>query len=59
LPLLPAEAVSASCESAAPSHTLHHGWVAGGTPRVRIDEVVAAIFRAPRSYTPEDVVELS
>ncbi len=28
-------------------------------PRHRIDEVVAAIFRAPRSYTGEDVVELS
>jgi len=42
----------------APSHTLHHGWIVdadGG----RIDEVVAAIFRAPRSYTREDVVELS
>jgi tRNA modification GTPase len=47
-----------SCALAdADSHTLHHGWVvAGGT---RIDEVVAALFRAPRSYTGEDVVELS
>lgn len=45
--------------SAAASHTLHHGWATWpGTGR-RLDEVVAAIFRAPRSYTREDVVELS
>ena len=29
------------------------------TARVRLDEVVAAVFRAPRSYTRQDVVELS
>jgi tRNA modification GTPase len=29
------------------------------SPRVRLDEVVAAVFRAPRSYTRQDVVELS
>ena len=51
--------------AAAPSHTLHHGWAvrraAGsrGAAAERIDEVVAAVFRAPRSYTREDVVELS
>jgi tRNA modification GTPase len=52
----------------APSHTLHHGWVwvpegahagAAGPARGAIDEVIAAVFRAPRSYTREDVVELS
>jgi tRNA modification GTPase len=53
----------------APSHTLHHGWVVwpesaadgarGGAGRGRVDEVVAAIFRSPRSYTREDVIELS
>ncbi len=42
----------------APSHTLHHGWAVDGLGE-RIDEVVAALFRAPRSYTREDVVELS
>jgi len=58
--------------AAAASHTLHHGWAewpagsaagseAAGPPADgrRIDEVVAAVFRAPRSYTREDVVELS
>ena len=47
----------------AASHTLHHGWAeqpaSGAAPAHRVDEVVAAIFRAPRSYTREDVVELS
>jgi len=48
-----------ACVSAAASHTLHHGWaVWPGTER-RLDEVVVAVFRAPRSYTREDVVELS
>jgi tRNA modification GTPase len=41
----------------APTHTLHHGWLAAADGP--IDEVVAAVFRAPRSYTAEDVVELS
>ena len=57
----------------ADSHTLHHGWAVWperspavdlpqsrdpGSPR-RLDEVVAAVFRGPRSYTREDVVEIS
>lgn len=44
--------------AAVPSHTIHHGRAvdAGGAP---LDEVLAAVFRAPRSYTREDVVELS
>ena len=41
-------------------HTLHHGWAVWPDEREeRIDEVVAAVFRAPRSYTREDLVELS
>ena len=44
----------------AADHTLHHGWARWpGEPQRRIDEVVAGVFRAPRSYTREDVVELS
>jgi tRNA modification GTPase len=42
----------------AASHTLHHGW-AMDAGNVAIDEVVAAIFRAPRSYTGDDVIEFS
>ena len=54
----------------APGHTLHHGWAVwpevpnagggvGATGDARLDEVVAAVFRGPRSYTREDVIELS
>ena len=39
------------------SHTAHHGLiVAGGEP---VDDVVATVFRAPRSYTGEDCVEIT
>jgi tRNA modification GTPase len=46
-------------------HTLHHGWAVDGSRRDergderRLDEVVAAVFRAPRSFTGEDTVEWS
>ena len=53
----------------AAANTLHHGWAlapaGAGTSaparaeRARLDEVVAAVFRAPHSYTRQDVVELS
>jgi len=36
-----------------------HALRARAGPADRIDEVVAAIFRAPRSYTGEDVIEMS
>ena len=38
-----------------PSHTLSHGHVTDGAQA--IDEVLAAVMRAPHSYTGEDVVE--
>lgn len=41
-----------------PSHTAHVGYVTDGAGR-EIDQVVATVFRAPRSATGEDVVELS
>ena len=41
----------------APSHTLHHGFLHHGP--VVLDEVVVGVFRRPRSYTGEDVVEVS
>lgn len=43
--------------ASSPSHTLHHGALAEGTDF--LDDVVAGTFRAPRSYTGEDVVEFS
>jgi len=41
-----------------PSHTAHFGYVLSpeGEP---IDQAVATVFRAPRSYTGEDLVELT
>lgn len=43
--------------AAQPSHTLHVGFLHyNGTV---LDEVVLALFKAPRSYTGEDVVEIS
>ena len=43
--------------SAAATHTLHYGHV---VQRGRVvDEVMAAVMRAPRTFTREDVVELS
>lgn len=41
-----------------PSHTLHFGPLRDPEGTL-IDEVVAALFRGPKSYTGEDVVELS
>ncbi|CAN5650867.1 tRNA uridine-5-carboxymethylaminomethyl(34) synthesis GTPase MnmE [soil metagenome] len=41
----------------AKSHTLHVGWLEHH--RQRLDEVVVSLFKAPKSYTGEDVVEIS
>ena len=45
----------------AAGHTLHHGWAVarGADTTSKLDEVVAGLFRAPRSYTGEDTVEFS
>lgn len=40
-----------------PSHTLHVGLLKEGEKT--LDEVVVSLYRGPRSYTGEDVVELS
>ncbi|MCS7082372.1 MAG: tRNA uridine-5-carboxymethylaminomethyl(34) synthesis GTPase MnmE [Bacteroidetes bacterium] len=42
----------------APSHTAHFGRILDAQGRT-IDTVVVTLFRAPRSYTGEDVVEIS
>jgi len=43
--------------SGKPSHTLHVGWLKHHD--VSIDEVVISLFRNPKSFTGEDVVEIS
>src|SRR5687767_1945645 len=40
-----------------PPHTLHVGWLIKGDKK--LDEVVLSLFRAPKSYTGEDVIEIS
>ena len=40
------------------SHTIHFGYIQNEEGRI-IDEVLASLFIAPRSYTGEDVVEVS
>jgi tRNA modification GTPase len=42
---------------AAASHTIHVGWLI--LEGQRIDEVVVSLYRGPRSYTGEDVIEIS
>lgn len=41
-----------------PTHTAHFGRIEAEDGRA-LDEVVATIFRAPKSYTGEDIVEIS
>jgi tRNA modification GTPase len=41
-----------------PSHSAHHGDFVDHSGQL-IDDVIALVFRAPHSYTGEDVVELS
>jgi tRNA modification GTPase len=43
--------------SEAESHTLHHGHVM--RDGAKVDEVLLAVMRAPRTYTCEDVIEIS
>jgi len=43
----------------AATHTVHYGFVVDPRTGERIDEVLATVMRAPRSYTAEDVVEIS
>jgi tRNA modification GTPase len=40
-----------------PSHTIHYGHIVDGDKE--LDEVMVSIFRAPKSFTREDVVEIS
>lgn len=40
----------------ADDHTIHYGWWSAGD--VRIDAVTAMVYRAPHSYTGDDVIEI-
>jgi len=44
----------------AESHTVHYGFIIStGTPSEVIDEVMVSVFRAPKTFTAEDLVEIS
>ncbi len=40
-----------------PSHTVHYGFII--EDKEKIDEVFLSVFRAPKSFTTEDIVEIS
>lgn len=52
-------AASGAGLAAAPSHTVQYGWIIEPSSRQPVDEVLATVLRAPRSYTREDTVEFS
>lgn len=41
------------------SHTVSYGYIIDPITQKKIDEVLITVFRAPRTYTREDVVEVS
>ncbi|PTX62411.1 tRNA modification GTPase trmE [Melghirimyces profundicolus] len=43
----------------AESHTVHYGYIIDPETGDRIDEVLVTVMRAPRTFTREDVVEIS
>lgn len=43
----------------AKSHTIHYGHIIDYKTKEIIDEVLVSIFRAPKTYTKEDVVEIN
>ncbi|WP_334077831.1 tRNA uridine-5-carboxymethylaminomethyl(34) synthesis GTPase MnmE [Paenibacillus sanfengchensis] len=45
--------------SEAESHTVHYGFIVDPVTDEKLEEVLVSLFRAPRSFTTEDVVEIS
>lgn len=43
----------------AESHTVHYGFIIDPRTEEKLEEVLVTVFRAPRSFTTEDVVEIS
>jgi tRNA modification GTPase len=42
-----------------PSHTVHYGFIVRMDTEEKLDEVLVTVMRAPRTFTREDVVEIS
>ncbi|KJD39667.1 tRNA modification GTPase [Paenibacillus polymyxa] len=45
--------------SNAPTHTVHYGHIIDPQSQEKVEEVLVTVMRAPRSFTTEDVVEIS
>ncbi|MEC0181404.1 tRNA uridine-5-carboxymethylaminomethyl(34) synthesis GTPase MnmE [Paenibacillus peoriae] len=45
--------------SKAPTHTVHYGHIIDPHNQEKVEEVLVTVMRAPRSFTTEDVVEIS
>jgi tRNA modification GTPase len=45
--------------SEVPSHTVHYGFVVDPANGEKVDEVLVTVMRAPKTFTREDVVEIS
>ncbi|KAF6579494.1 tRNA uridine-5-carboxymethylaminomethyl(34) synthesis GTPase MnmE [Paenibacillus sp. EKM212P] len=45
--------------SKAPTHTVHYGHIIDPQSQEKVEEVLVTVMRAPRSFTTEDVVEIS
>lgn len=45
--------------SEVPSHTVHYGFIQNPATGSRVEEVLVTVMRGPRSFTREDVVEIS
>mgnify|MGYP001335277756 CR=1 FL=1 len=43
----------------APTHTVHYGWIADPRTNTVLDKVLVTVMKGPRSFTAEDVVEVS
>lgn len=45
--------------SKAQTHTVHYGHIIDPQSQEKVEEVLVTVMRAPRSFTTEDVVEIS
>lgn len=54
-----ANKIFSSKVSRLPSHTVHHGYIIDPRSKERIDEVMLSIFKKPKSFTAEDIIEIS
>lgn len=43
----------------APTHTVNYGWIVDPDSGEKVDEVLVTVMKGPRSFTAEDVVEIS